>query len=723
MSAILKDAGAASAIARVTRRDFLKITPAASAGLVLALYLPANSTAAGNAFQPSVWLEITPDDKVKIWMAKCELGQGVFTALPQIVADELEADWEKVEVIQAPLDRRYGEQGTGGSTSLRTSWDHLRKAGATARAMLLAAAAQQWKVEPSACHAENGSVLHASTGRRVSYGKLVAAAAKLPVPENPPLKEQNNFRIIGASVPRRDGPAKVAGTATFGLDFRVPGMLYAALVRSSAFGGKATIADASRAKAIPGVRDVIQLPGSVAVVAENTWAALKGRDAVQASLDPGPHATESSDTLRSQFEELTSKPAKAFRNDGDAEAALKGAAKRVDSVYELPFLAHAPMEPMNCVVHVKKDGAEVWAPTQSPAFVRDWVQRATGLAPDSIRVNVLFSGGAFGRRWFPDEAAEAAAVSKAVGVPIQVVYSREDDMQHGYYRPASYHRLSGGLDADGWPVAWLHRYSSTSILGYLEPNTKTPEAIELDGATDFPYRVPNVRVEYAPASSGVPRGWLRSVSHTFTAFVVQSFLDELAAAAGKDPLAYRLHLLGEPRKITYPDPADRPLDTGRLRTVLELAAEKSGWGKPLPAGRARGLAHHYSFQSYVATVAEVSLADDGKLRVERVVCAADCGTVVNPNIAAAQMEGGAIYGLNAVLYDKITIREGRVEQGNFDSYPIVRMNEAPPVEVYFVPSTESPTGLGEPGVPPIAPAVCNALFALTGRRVRRLPMR
>jgi isoquinoline 1-oxidoreductase beta subunit len=640
-----------------------------------------------------------------------------------ILAEELEADWSKVEVKQAPYDKRFGDQGTGGSTSVRTSWEPLRKAGATAREMLLASAAQTWGVEKSSCRAEKGFVVHAPTDRRLAYGALAEPASKLRVPKDVSLKDPKDFRIIGTSVPRTDTPSKVEGSAVFGTDARLPGMLYASVVRCPVFGGKLTSFDATKAKAVPGVRQVMQLGNRIAIVAENTWAALKGREAFEVKWDEGTSALESLESLRKQFEELTGKPAKVFRNDGDVDAALAHAAKKIEAVYELPYIAHAPMEPPNCTAAVQKDRCEVWAPTQSPEWVHGAAKRITGLPDEAIRINVMFSGGAFGRRWFPSEAEDALEISKALSTPVQVLWTREDDIQHDFYRPASYHRMSAGLDRQGWPIAWMHRYASTSIMGSFQSESPYPEAMELQGVVDFPYAVPNVHVEYAPATSAVPRGWLRSVAHTYTAFVVQSFLDEVAVAAGKDPYEFRLHLLREPRKIPVPGGEDERIDTEKLRGVLELAAKKADWGKVLERGRGRGIAHHYSFNAYVAQVAEVAVTPERGVRVQRVVCAVDCGTVVNPDGARAQLEGGIIYGLSAALKGEIIVHGGRVKQSNFDDYEILPMAETPVIEVHFVPSTAPPTGVGEPGFPPIAPAVCNAIFAATGKRIRRLPVR
>ncbi len=731
----------------VSRREFLKTSTVGSAALVIGFCLPwdAGAQQAPPPPQPvgpfDAWVRVQADGTVSLVLAKSEMGQGVMTSLPMILAEELEVDWASVRVEQARTDPRiYRSLGTGGSSSVRTSWEPLRRAGAAAREMLITAAAQAWSVPREECAAEKGAVIHRPSNRRAAYGELVEAASKLPIPDlaTVPLKKPEQFRIVGQNVPRTDTPAKVDGSARFGLDVRVPGMLYAVIARCPTFGGKPKKFDAAKAKAVPGVRHVAEIPavgtgvftaGGVAVVADNTWAAIKGRDALAIEWDRGPHAGESTESLWAQFKQLTAQPGKVIRNDGDAAAALAGAAKKVEAVYELPFLAHATMEPMNCTADVRADRAELWAPTQFP----DWNQRAvaqvTGLAPQSVIVHTTLMGGGFGRRAMPDFAVEAAQVSKAVGKPVMLVWTRDDDMQHDFYRPASYHKFEGAVDAKGQPTAWLHRMVSTSIAAMWPFFDATkPEASEVSGACDWPYAIPNFRMEYAPAKSGVPVAWWRSVEHSITGFVTDGFMDELAAAAGRDPLEFRLALLAPeasgPRKVTNPtDPEGPPLDTVRFRRVLATAAEKAGWGKPLPKGRGRGIACVYSFQSYVAEVAEASVDAKGNVRVHRVVCAVDCGRVVNPEIVKAQLESGVVYGLSAALKGEITIKGGAVEQTNFNDYDVLRIEEMPVVEVHIVPSTEAPTGVGEPGVPPIAAAVANAVFAATGKRVRRLPFR
>jgi isoquinoline 1-oxidoreductase subunit beta len=525
----------------------------------------------------------------------------------------------------------------------------------------------------------------------------------------------------------------VDGSARFGIDTRVPGMLFAVVARCPTFGGKVKSFDAAKAKASPGVRHVIEVPpgkpdtfttGGVAVVADSTWAAMRGREALTIEWDHGPHAGESNATLRKTFDELTGKPANAFRKDGDAMAALGSAPRKVEAVYELPFQAHASMEPLNATVHVRKDGAEAWLATQGPQWGQELIAQVAGVPQTAVTVHTTLMGGGFGRRYTPDFITEAAQISKAVNAPVHLLWTREDDMAHDFYRPAAMHRFSAALDAGGKPVAWLDRMSSTSIGRWWDPPDKVkPEASEIEGAVNVPYAIPNVRMEYADAISGVPRAWWRSVEHSINGFAVESFVDELAAAAKMDPLAFRLQLLAEPRKVKNPaDAESTELDTRRLKACLETAASQAGWGKPLPAGRARGIAAHYSFQSYVAHVVEVSV-EKGVPRVHRVVSAIDCGRAVNPDGIAAQVEGAIVYGLSAALKGEITIANGRAEQTNFDAFEVMRIDEMPKVEVHIIPSDEPPTGTGEPGLPPIAAAVGNALFALTGKRVRRLPIR
>ncbi len=726
---------------RINRRQFLQAGSMGGAALVVGFYLPWDASAqegekpqTPNPF--NAWVRVAADGSVTLILAKSEMGQGVSTSLPVILAEELEVDWARVRVEQAPTRPDiYPNLGTGGSSSVRTSWLPLRRAGATARILLISAAAQTWGVEAQNCYAEHGAVIHRPSGRRLAYSELVekAAALPLPDPETVTLKKPEEFKLIGRSIPRTDIPGKVDGSARFGLDVRVPGMLYAVIARCPTFGGKAARYNAERALKVPGVRQVVEIPavgpgaftaGGVAVVAETTWAALSGCQTLAIEWERGPHASESTESLRQQFEELAAKPGKTIRSEGDVAAALAQSPKKLEAVYELPFLAHATMEPLNCVADVRADRAEVWAATQGPQWIQGAVAEATGLEPRNVTVHTTLMGGGFGRRYQADFGVEAAQVSKAVGKPVMAVWTREDDMQHDFYRPASYHRLSAALDDKGQASAWRHRMVSTSISSMWDPPDRVrPEESEAGGAVNLPYAIPNLLMEYAPARSGVPVAWWRSVEHSINGFVTESFLDEVAAAAGVDPLEFRLRLLAEPRQVANPvEPNAPPLNTERLKGVLRLAAAKADWGKPLPRGRGRGIACHYSFHSYVAEVAEVTVGREGALKVDRVVCAVDCGVAINPDGIKAQMEGGVVYALAAALTGEITIAEGAVQQANFNDYPVLRINEMPRVEVHIVPSRENPTGTGEPGVPPLAAAVTNAIFAATGQRIRRLPL-
>ena len=680
------------------------------------------------------WIRIDKAGDVTLICGKSEMGQGIHTALSQVLADELEVDWSRVKVEQAPTNPKFYNHGTGGSSSVRTSYLPLRQAAAGARTMLTGAAAARWGVKPAECRAERGEVVHVATGRRLPYGGLAAAAAQRPLPDLDALtlKDTKDFRIIGKSIERTDIPGKVDGSARFGIDVRVPGMLFAVVARCPTFGGKLKSFDAAKTKARPGVRHVLEIPpgpagsfstGGVAVVAESTWAAVQGREALSLEWEHGPHAGESNATLRAKFEELTSRPATAFRNDGDALAALATAGQKLEGVYELPFQAHASMEPLNATVDIKADRAEAWLGSQGPQWGQQVIAEIAGLKPEAVTVHTTLMGGGFGRRYAADFIVEAAQVSKAVGAPVQLLWTREDDMQHDYYRPAAMHRFAASLDAAGKPVAWLDRMSSVSIgRQWDEPGQQKPEGSEIEGAANLPYAIPNLRMEYVDAPSGVPRAWWRSVEHSINGFAVESFIDELAAAAKADPLAFRLELLREPRQVKSPTDAEgRPLDTRRFKACLELAAARAGWGTAPPAGRARGIACHFSFQSYCAQVAEVSVKA-GVPRVHRIVAAVDCGRVISPDGVVAQVESAIVYGLSAALKGAISIANGRAQQGNFDAFEVLRIDEMPVVEVHLVPSEEPPTGIGEPGLPPVAAALGNALFALTGKRLRRLPI-
>jgi isoquinoline 1-oxidoreductase beta subunit len=718
---------------------------------MLAFYLPSRFSRARSGlsseklFAPNAWLEIAASGEIKIWCGRSEIGQGVRTDLPMIVAEELCCDWNKVQVVQADLDPKYGEQLTGGSLSTRTSYTKLRKAGAAAREMLISAAAGQWQVERTECRAENSVVAHSGTKRILTYGQLAERASAILPPADPALKNPADFELIGKPTRRTDAPAKVTGTAKFGLDTRVPGMLFASVERSPVYGGSPRSFNAGEVKSAPHVRAVFELksahlthqfgetsgPGSrnyscagVAVVADSTWAAMQARKLLRVEWNEPPAASESTASLREKMHALASSPGAVIRNDGDFDKTHAVAAKTIDAVYEVPFLAHATMEPVNCTAHVRGDSCELWAPTQIPAAAAASVASALGIPREDVKVHVTFIGGGFGRRLIQDYAVEAALISHDTGAPVQVVWSREDDIRHDFYRPAACHILQAGLDARGQLVSWRHRASSPSIETFYNGTGISPSAAAQVDSLDFPALfVPNFRLEFTVAESGIPLGYWRSVDSSGNQFALSSFFDEAAHAAGRDPLEFLLAAFGRPRKI--PVGNNETLDVGRRRAVVELAAEKSGWGKPLATGRGRGIAASFGWGSYVAHLAEVTCdAKTGAVRVERMVCAIDCGTAINPLGVKAQMEGAINFGLAQTLKSAITVEAGRIQQSNFHDYEVLRMNEAPPVvEVYIVPSTEPPGGCGEPGVPSVAPAVGNAIFAVTGKRLRRLPFR
>jgi isoquinoline 1-oxidoreductase beta subunit len=678
---------------------------------------PANEGPEG--LEPNAFVRIDRNGNVTVLAKHLEMGQGVYTGLATLVAEELDADWSKVKVVGAPANATlyanlaFGIQGTGGSTAIANSYEQHRKAGAVARALLIAAAAKELGVDASELATEPGVVVHAKSGRRAEYSALVGRAATLPVPADVPLKDPKDFRYIGKdrAIARVDVREKSTGLAQFTQDVKLPGLLTAVVAHPPRFGGAVKSFDASPAKAVPGVVDVVQVPTGVAVLGEHFWAALKGRDALTVEWDESGANQLGTAEIFAQFRDLATRPGVEIKKDGDAEAALATAARTVEATYEFPYLAHACMEPLNCVVRIGPDGAEVWNGEQFQTPDQGAVAGVLGLKPEQVAINMLYAGGSFGRRAAKtaDYVVEATQIAKAINgrAPVKLVWTREDDLRAGFFRPAFLHRIRGGLDAAGKPVAWWHRLVGQSVSGgtpFMPPDGKDPASFE--GVADHPYAVPNMYVDLHTPEIGVPVQWWRSVGHTHTAFAVEVFIDELARAAGTDPVEFRRGLItADPRRLG----------------VLNLAAEKAGWGTPLPRGRARGVAVHKSFNSYVAEVAEVSL-EGGRPRVHRVVCAVDCGVVVNPDVVRAQMESGIVFGLSAVTYGQVTLDKGRVVEGNFDRYRMLRIRETPQIEVHMVASTEAPTGVGEPGTPPIGPAVANALFALTGKPVRRLPL-
>jgi isoquinoline 1-oxidoreductase subunit beta len=706
----------------IDRRGFLKTGMAGAAGLVVGFYLPgrfealASPASAEPMAKLNAWMLISPDDTVKIMIDKSEMGQGILTALCMIAAEELDCDWKKIRTEFAPAAKEYfnpafGMQGTGGSSSVRSSWDPLRKAGAAARDMLLQAAAQKWGVEKSACRTENGVIYHDASKRKFTYGSVAEAASKLPVPQDVPPKDPKQYRIVGKETKRLDTPDKVDGRAEFGIDVRRPGLLYAVVARCPVFGGKVASFDATKAKAVPGVKNVVQISSGIAVIADNTWSAMQGRRALDVKWDEGPTAKVSDETISKLFADQMLQSGAEARKEGDAATAMGGAAQKIEAVYEVPYLAHATMEPMNCTAHVQADRVDVWAPTQFQTPAQAMAAKFGGVKPENAFIHTTYLGGGFGRKAGQDFLIDAVETSKAVGAPVKVTWSREDDMQHDYYRPASYAKLEGAIGADGWPVAFSARVACASIFEAWFPgstkNNLDPTSVE--GLANLPYSIPNILVDYVRTEPGIPVGFWRSVGNSQNGFFSECFVDELAAAGKKDPYEFRRHLL---------DKAPRHLG------VLELAAQKAGWDKPLPAGRYRGIAVLFAFESYAAQVVEISVNRGAKsVKVHRVVCAVDVGRVVNPLNIAMQSESAIVYGLSSALYGKITISGGRATQTNFNNYPVLRIDAMPAIETYIVPSEEKPTGAGELAVPPVVPALCNAIFAATGKRIRRLPIR
>ena len=711
---------------KLTRRAFLMTTAMAGGGLVIGFRLPgrraeaAGATRAGRpaaTYAPNAFLRIAKDGSITVLAKHSEMGQGVYTSLAMVIAEELEADWRRIRVEAAPahLDYKHtqwGIQGTGGSTSSAESFDQMRRAGATAKAMLIAAAAKRWRVDPATCRAENGLVIHQG-GKQLSYGQLAEQAAKIPPPAQVALKDPKDFRLIGKPTKRLDTPEKVTGRGVFGIDVKLPGLLTAVVARPPVFGGKVTQVNSGKAKTVRGVKAVVEIPSGVAVVADTFWNAKLGRDALEVTWDDGPLAGLDSAEQGRQYAELAGRTGAVARNDGDAKSAIAGAAQRIEATYDFPYLAHACMEPLNATAHVRPGRVEVWAPTQMQTGDQGAAAQIAGVKPEQVTLHTTLLGGGFGRRANPaaDFVSEAVHVSKAVGSPVKVVWTREDDMRGGYYRPRTTVTAAAGVSADGRLVGWETHIANQSILAgtpFGEAMAKTGvDFTQVEGLADLAYDVPNVRVEWHRAPAGVPVLWWRSVGHSFSAFVKETLVDECAVAAGKDPVAFRLELL-----------AKHP----RQQAALRLAAEKAGWGKA-GQGHFQGVAVHESFRSIVAQVAEVSVKQDGTVTVHKVTCVIDPGMVINPDTVRAQMESGVVYGLSMAFYGAITFKRGRVEQGNFDDYPVLRMDEMPEVEVHIIESGAEMGGVGEPGVPPTAPAVANAIFRATGKRIRRLPIR
>jgi isoquinoline 1-oxidoreductase beta subunit len=716
-----------------TRREFLKAVGIAGAGLTIGIsFSPAGTAAearrssianANGVFSPNAFIRINRDNSIAVVIKHLEMGQGTYTGLATLVAEELDADWSQIVAEGAPADvSRYNNllmgpnQGTGGSTAIANSFEQMRRAGAVAKAMLVAAAAGKWNVPASGISVKSGVVSHESSGRSATFGELSALAAKQPVPdpESVTLKDPTDFRYIGKSLSRKD-VGKTDGTAIFTQDIRMPGMLTAVVLHPPRFGARVKAVRDRRARDSGGVVDVLQIPSGVAVLATDFWSAKKGRDLLEVDWDESGAVRHSSTNLMGEYRALADKSGPAARNDGDASAALAGAAKVIEATYEFPYLAHATMEPMNCVVQVSDASCEIWNGAQLHTVDQALVASVLGIQAEQVTINTLYAGGSFGRRANPqsDYVVEATHIARAKkGTPVKLVWTREDDTRAGYFRPMYVHKIRGALDADGNPLAWEQRVVGQSILaGTVFEEFAVKDGIDassVEGASTLPYKVPNLRVDLHTVDGGVPVQWWRSVGHTHTAYSTETFIDQLAAAAGRDPVEFRTALL-----------QDHPRHLG----VLKLAAEKASWGAPLPEGRARGIAVHESFSSFVAQVAEVSLQSDGGFRVERVVCAVDCGVAVNPDVIVAQMESGIGYGLSPLLMSEITLDDGKVVQSNFHDYQVLRINQMPEIEVHIVPSTEPPTGVGEPGTPVIGPAVANALFAATGKPFHRLPLK
>jgi isoquinoline 1-oxidoreductase subunit beta len=704
----------------LSRRSVLQAGAAAGGGLLLSLALPfgAREVAAADpdSFAPNAFIRINGNGEIVVTVPYVEMGQGTYTAIPMLIAEEFEVDLKRVRFEHAPPNEKlYGNpllgglQATGNSNAIRGGWMPLRQAGATARSMLVAAAAKRWKVDPASCRTQNGEVHHTPSGRSLGYGELATEAARLPVPESVSLKRPQDFKLIGTPAKRLDTPAKVNGSAVFGIDVRPPGVKIATLAQSPVFGGRVKSVDDTAAKAVKGVRQIVRLDDAVAVVADHMGAAKKGLEALKIEWDEGPHAKLTTEQIARELEDATRKPGAVAQNIGDASKAMPDAPTKVEATYQLPFLAHATMEPMNCTVHVRKDECEIWLGSQAMARVQATAAKAAGLPPEKVIVHNHLIGGGFGRRLEVDGAVRAVEIAKQVEGPVKVVWTREEDIQHDMYRPLWFDRISAGLDDKGRPVAWSNRFAGSSIMARWAPpffqNGLDPDTTE--GAIDLVYDLPNFHVEYVRVEPpGISTAFWRSVGPSHNVFVTESFIDEMAAAAKRDPVAYRRALLNK---------------SPRAKVVLDLAAEKADWGRALPNGIGRGVSLQFVFGCYIAQIAEVEVSKAGDVRLRRVVCAVDCGTVVNPDTVEAQIESGIVFGASAALYGEITLKDGRVEQSNFDTYRVLRINEAPAIEVYIIPSREAPGGIGETATSAIVPAISNAIFAATGKRLRKMP--
>ena len=697
------------------RRDFLKVTSSVGIGLMVGVVLPYKKRliAAGiaeNSFEPNVWIKIQSDNIINIVTAKSEMGQHIRTSIPMIIAEELEADWSHINVVQAETHPdKYGSQSTGGSGSIRRSYMRLRKAGATAREMLIEAASIKWDVPAKECKAQMSKVIHSKSKRSLSFGDLASLAGTLNPPEDPNLKNEKDFNIIGKSMPGLDTHARVNGTAKFGLDIRLPNMLYATVLKCETFGGSVKSFNSKKAKKINGVKDVFEVEGGIAVVATNTWSAIKGQRALEVEWNHGDFHSWDSKKIKKMMEKKSKGEAAIAKEDGNIKNLNNDLS--IESKYEVSFTSHATMEPMNCVAHVNKKSAELWVPTQSPQRIQSSTAEQLNIDIEKVRVHVTLMGGGFGRRLFSDFIPDAVEISNKIRKPVKLLWTREVDMKHDYYRPASIHKLKGTLSKNNELISWQHRITSPSISGQRSPERFKDGRLDrsaVNGANNLPYKIPNILVDYVMSNTNVPVGWWRSVYNSQNAFANEVFIDELAHRAGIDALEFRMNMLD---------------NSPRHKEALRLAAEKAGWGKSLPKGQGMGLAVHESFGSWSAQVAQVTVSKNHEISIDKIVASVDCGTVINPDGVKAQMEGSIVYGLTSTLKGEITIEKGAVAQSNFHEFELLQMHEMPKVEVHIVPSLEPPGGAGEPGLPPVAPAVANAIFNATGKRIRKLPIK